>query len=130
MAERIGFRRLLVIGARVEPASPPVGGDGSTRAPMNDRGARTTVSPVKFADLRPPSADGPPRGLRLIGWIAMATVVSSTFLTDPRRSLHGDGPLVILGIIGITGGLILGVRRQEWWPGARFIGLSAVGISA
>ena len=74
--------------------------------------------------------DGPPKALRAIGFIAMATVLFSTFVTDPKPGWSDDGMLVILGIAGMTTGLVLGMRRQEWWPGARFIGLSLVGASS
>src|SRR6478735_6199145 len=113
MHHRICFICLLVIGARVEPASPPVGGDGSTRAPMNTLRRRSTVWLMNFRDQPPPSMDGPPRALRALGLIAMATVVGSTFFTDPKPSLHGDGPLVIVGIVLLVGGLALAYRRFE-----------------
>ncbi len=130
MLNSIDRDRLRVIGARVQPPSPPVGGDGSTHPPMNAARARPTVSAsVKFSDLSPPSTDGPPQALRVLGWIAMATVLVSTVFTDPKPSLHGDGPLVILAILALATGLVLSVRRHEWWPGARFIGLALVGIA-
>src|SRR4051794_26642319 len=68
--------------------------------------------------------------LRVVGWFAMATVLLSTLFTDPKPSLHGAGPFVALGFLVMTGGLILAARRAEWWPGARFLGLSLVGASA
>ena len=97
---------------------------------MNTGRAPPTVSAnVKFSDLSPPSTDGPPQALRIVGWIAMATVLLSTVFTDPKPSLHGDGPLVTLAILALATGLVLSVRRQEWWPGARFVGLGLVGIA-
>ena len=74
--------------------------------------------------------DGPPQMLRIVGWIAMATVLFSTFFTDPKPGWSGDGVLVIVGIAGMATGLLLAVRRREWWPGARFSGLCLVGISS
>jgi signal transduction histidine kinase len=85
---------------------------------------------VKFSDLSPPSTQGPPRALRAIGFIAMATVLFSTLVTDPKPGWSGDGVLVIVGIATMATGLALAMRRHEWWPGARFIGLSLVGISS
>ena len=85
---------------------------------------------MKFRDLAPPGRDGPPRALRALGFIAMATVVASTLFTDPRPGFDGDGPLVILGIVLLVGGLVLSARRMEWFPGARFAGLAAVGIAS
>ena len=73
---------------------------------------------MKFRDLSPPGRDGPPRALRALGFIAMATVVASTLFTDPRPGVDGDGPLVIVGIVLLTGGLVLSARRMEWFPGA------------
>jgi signal transduction histidine kinase len=84
---------------------------------------------MNFRDLAPPSTDGPPRALRALGLIAMATVIVSTFFTDPKPSLDGDGPLVIVGIVMLTGGLVLAYRRVEWFAGARAIGLATVGVS-
>src|SRR3954466_11401747 len=84
---------------------------------------------MKFRDLAPPSMEGPPQMLRLVGWIAMATVLFSTLVADPKPGWSGDGPLVILGIAGMATGLVLAVRRHEWWPGSRFLGLALVGAA-
>src|SRR3954453_2195781 len=127
MGHSIGFLRVLVIGAGVEPASPPVGGDGSTRAPMKEPRVRTTVGHVNFRDLAPPAPEGPPRALRALGLFAMATVVISTLFTDPKPSLHGDGPLVAVAVVLLVAGLVLAARREEWFDYSRFIGLSLVG---
>jgi signal transduction histidine kinase len=94
---------------------------------MKEPRVRTTVGHVNFRDLAPPSTEGPPRALRALGLFAMATVVISTLFTDPKPSLHGDGPLVIVAIILLVSGLVLGARRREWFEYARFIGLSLVG---
>src|SRR3954447_26999474 len=107
MAQSIGFQRRDVIGARVDPASPPVGGDGSTPAPMKARRSRSTFCVVNFKDLAPPSNEGPPRALRVLGFIAMATVLSSMLFTDPKPALHGDGLLVIVGFVAIATGLLM-----------------------
>jgi signal transduction histidine kinase len=96
---------------------------------MNAYPRRSTVWLMNFRDQPPPSVDGPPRALRALGLIAMATVVASTFLTDPKPSVNGDGPLVILGIVLLVGGLGLAYRRREWFPGARLTGLALVGTA-
>jgi signal transduction histidine kinase len=44
--------------------------------------------------------------------------------------LRGEGPFVLLALILLIAGLVLGVRRHEWFPGARFIGLGMVGIAS
>jgi signal transduction histidine kinase len=85
---------------------------------------------MKFRDLAPPGRDGPPRALRALGFVAMASVLASTLFTEPRPGLDGDGPLVILGIVLLAGGLLLSARRHEWFAGARFAGLAAVGIAS
>src|SRR4051794_7281768 len=85
---------------------------------------------VRFSDLRPPSVEGPPRALRVIGWVAMATVVASTLVADPKPGLTGDGPLVIVADVLLVVGLVLGARRLEWFPGSRFPGLGMVGIAS
>jgi signal transduction histidine kinase len=85
---------------------------------------------VNLKDLAPPSHEGPPRTLRVLGLIAMATVLLSTLFTDPKPSLHGEGLLVIVGFITLASGLFLAARREERFEYARFIGLSLVGIGS
>jgi signal transduction histidine kinase len=91
---------------------------------------RTTVCRVNFRDMPPPSQEGPPRALRALGTVAMATVLFSTLVTDPKPGLHGDGPLVILGFVALAAGLALGAHRQEWFEYSRFIGLALVGVGS
>jgi len=85
---------------------------------------------MQFRDQTPPSAEGPPRALRALGLVSMAAVLISTFVTDPKPGLHGDGPAVIAGIAALSTGLLLSVRRHEWFDGARFIGLALVGAAS
>src|SRR3954454_13835932 len=101
MSASLRFLRLRVIGAQVEPASPPVGGDGSTRAPMKARHARRTVCCVRFRELTPPGRDGPPHALRTIGWSGMAPVLASVNFGDPEPGVQGEGPLVILAVVAM-----------------------------
>jgi signal transduction histidine kinase len=84
---------------------------------------------VNFRDLAPPTNEGPPRALRALGFVAMGTVLLSTLFTDPEPSLHGDGPLVILAIAALSGGLVLSARRTEWFSFSRSIGLALVGCA-
>ena len=84
---------------------------------------------MNFRDQAPPSVEGPPRALRALGLVAMATVIVSTFFTDPKPGFEGDGPLVILAIAMLTGGLVLAYRRFEWFEGARVSGLALVGVA-
>ena len=85
---------------------------------------------MQFRDQSPPSTDGPPRALRALGIVSMAAVLISTVTVDPKPGWTGDGPWVIAGIAGMATGLLLAVRRHEWFNGARFIGLALVGASA
>ena len=86
---------------------------------------------MNFRDLPSFSVEGPPKALRAIGLVALATVFVSTFLTDPLPGFSGDGPLVIVAIAVLFAGLLLSMRRgHEPWPGARFTGLALVGISS
>ena len=89
-----------------------------------------TVFHVKFKDLRPPSVEGPPRALRIVGWVAMVTVGFSTLVVDPMPGLTGDGLIVLAALVLLVAGLVLGARRQEWFDGSRFLGLSMVGIAS
>src|SRR4051794_3037624 len=127
MAGIIGFRARAVIGAGVEPAAQPVGGDDSTHPPMKAREPPRTVCFVRFRDIAPPGHEGPPRGLRALGFAALAVVLGTPFITDPKPGLDGDGPFVALAIVLMASGMALAMRRQEWFPAARFIGLCLVG---
>src|SRR4051794_30433427 len=107
MPHSIRFRPRSVIGAGVEPASPPVGGEGSTHPPMPGRAASPTVGGVQFRDQPPPSTEGPPRALRALGLLSMAAVLISTVTVDPKPGWTGDGPLVMVAIAGMATGLVL-----------------------
>jgi signal transduction histidine kinase len=73
--------------------------------------------------------EGPPKALRALGVLSAGAVLISPFFTDPKPGVHGDGPLVILALVLMAGGLLLAMRRHEWFPAARFIGLCAVGVA-
>src|SRR4051794_12710330 len=93
MPHRMGIAAASVIGAGVEPASPPPGGDGSTGARMTASGTRRTVWCV-----------GIPYALRTIGIVALAPIVASIFATEPRPALSGDGLWVTLSLAGMLAG--------------------------
>jgi signal transduction histidine kinase len=97
---------------------------------MKRNAHRTTVCSVNFRELPPPSMEGPPKALRGLGLVAMATVVFSTFFTDPEPGFSGDGLLVVVAQVLLVAGLVLGARRTQWFDGARFIGLALVGTSS
>ncbi len=99
--------------------------------PPAHEGAVMSVLPlsfVNFRDLAPPTNEGPPRALRALGFVAMATVLVSTLFTDPKPSLHGDGPLVIARDRRPVGAAWCSPPgAPSGSPGARFIGLALVG---
>jgi signal transduction histidine kinase len=73
--------------------------------------------------------EGPPKALRVLGVLSAGAVLISPFFTDPKPGVHGDGPFVILALVLMAGGLTLAMKRNEWFPAARFIGLCAVGAA-
>jgi signal transduction histidine kinase len=97
---------------------------------MNALGRRSTVCSVNFRDMPSPSMEGPPKALRALGFVAIATVVVSTFFTPPEPGLDGDGPIVIAAEVVLIAGLLLGMRRRQWFEGSRLIGLGLVGIAS
>ena len=102
--------------------------------PADDASARvgpTVCSACSSATRRRRPAEGPPRALRALGLVSMAAVLISTFVTDPKPGLHGDGPLVIVGHRrAARPACCSSVRRHEWFDGARFIGLALVGAAS
>ena len=108
MRSSIGAAAPSVIGARVEPASPPVGGDGSTRADAPR--VRPTVDVVNLRDLPMSGTAGPPKGLRALGWLAMAAIVGTTLVADPQPH---EEPFVALGLALFVAGLALSLPRRD-----------------
>ena len=51
-----------------------------------------TVGTVKFRDQTPPSADGPPRALRALGFVSMAAVLISAVHRRPEARLDRRRP--------------------------------------
>src|SRR6478736_3266097 len=133
MAGSIVVGAAKFIGARVETASPPVGGDGSTRAPMTPRAPRPTVEGVKLpADL--PMRNFPLRErrspvLRLWGIFALGVIFVSIFTTKPYPGLSGDGAWVTVGVVLLAAGVALSMPRRELPPGRRFAGLCLVSVA-
>jgi signal transduction histidine kinase len=84
---------------------------------------------VRFRDIAPPGVEGPPKALRALGFLSAGAVLISPLFTDPKPGLDGDGPIVTLALVLMAGGLALALRRHEWFPAARFIGLCAIGVA-
>jgi signal transduction histidine kinase len=84
---------------------------------------------IQFRDVVPPGRNGPPRALRALGFASMAAVLGTPFVTDPKPGLHGDGPVVALAILLMASGLVLAMKRVEWFPAARFLGLCVMGVA-
>src|SRR5215218_5291140 len=99
MLHRIGSPAPSVIGARAEPASPPTGGDGSTRAAMTPPARRHTVCVVT-----PPS---PPVVLRVFALVSLVAVLASVLFSEPQPALTGDGLAVTAALLAFFAGLWL-----------------------
>jgi signal transduction histidine kinase len=82
---------------------------------------------VNLRDLPMPGAQAPPKALRTLGWIAMATAVLTTLVVDPQPH---EEPLVAVGIALLAGGLALSLPQRTLPPGRRFFGLLLVGTSS
>src|SRR4051794_16017691 len=119
MADRMRVRAVAVIGAGVEPAPPPVGGDRSTWAPMTPQGARRTVWRV-----------GIPYALRTIGIVALVAIVVSIFAVEPKPALSGDGLWVSLSLAGLVAGAVLAMPWREMTEWRRLGGLTLIGAAS
>jgi signal transduction histidine kinase len=85
------------------------------------------VGVVNLHDLPMSGTGGPPKGLRALGWIAMATIFATTVVTEPRPH---EEPLVALGLALFVAGLALSLPRRQLPPGRRFAGLLVLGLSS
>src|SRR5690242_16271254 len=133
MAPRIDEGRVFVIGARAEPASPPVGGDESTRTPMTIPRASPTVQCVRLPEDLPlrrfPLAERRSPVLRIWGIVALCVIFVSVVTTEPHPGLTGDRLWVTVGLALLVVGIALSMPRTELPPGRRFIGLCLVSVS-
>ncbi|RKQ91054.1 signal transduction histidine kinase [Solirubrobacter pauli] len=84
---------------------------------------------MRLRDISPPGKHGPPVAMRVIAVASVGAIFLSALFTDPRPSFSQDGLLVVLAMLLMAVGLTLGLRRYEWWPGARFTGLCAIGVA-
>src|SRR3954452_24176326 len=118
MADRMRVCAVAVIGAGVEPAAPPVGGEGSTRTPTTPRSARRTVSFVTI-----------PYALRSFGVAAFATIVATIFATDPTPGLSGDGLWVTLALAGMAAGVTLARPWRAMPDAQRIAGVLLIAVA-
>src|SRR6476646_8427910 len=121
MPYRIRVAAASVIGAGAEPAPPPEGGEGSTRAPMTGGGTRRTVCGVEHSRI--------PYVLRSFGVAAFATIVATILATDPTPSVSGDGLWVTLSLIGMAAGVAVSVPWRSMPDARRLMGLGLVAVS-
>ena len=84
---------------------------------------------MRFSDLTPPGKHGPPLAMRVIAIASVGAIFISALVTDPKPGWSEDGLFVTLAIVLMAAGLVLALRRHEWWPGARFTGLCSIGIA-
>ncbi len=82
---------------------------------------------MNLHDLPMSGTGSPPKGLRALGWIAMATIFATTVATDPQPH---EEPLVALGLVLFVAGLALSLPRRQLPPGRRFAGLLILGASS
>ena len=72
----------------------------------------------------------PPVPLRIFGTVAMTVIFVISLTTQPEPGLHGDGPLVALGLAGYLLGIWMSIPARELTPGRRAAGLALVAASA
>jgi signal transduction histidine kinase len=69
----------------------------------------------------------PPAALRLFGLTAMTVLFVVSVTTDPEPGVHGDGPLVVLGLVAYFTGIFMSVPAREDVPTSRrLLGLGLV----
>jgi signal transduction histidine kinase len=109
---------VAVIGARVEPARQPVGGDG-IHPPADAAAAR---APYR-CDVH---LTRPPWTLRSIGVVALVVIFVSIATTDPKPALEGRGALVALAALVLAGGVWMSFPRRALPASRRLAGLVLV----
>src|SRR4051794_29449992 len=111
-------RSNFALHPRVEARGP-----GSTRTAMTPARDGPTVPGVNFRELPPMRSSrhpgGPPVGLRIVGVVSLATIVISVLTVSPRPGVHGDGPLVALGLVLLCAGIAGSLPRRELPSGRR-----------
>src|SRR3954449_12492838 len=86
---------------------------------------------VKLRELPPISrpGEGPPRALRIVGYVSLAVIFVSILTVDPKPGLHGDGPLVALGFVLLAVGIAGSLGRRPMPPGRRLAALVLAAVA-
>jgi signal transduction histidine kinase len=98
---------------------------GSTPAPMTRAPAPPTVQGVNLRELPPIGGSGPPLALRAIGVVGLVVIFVSIVSTPPRPALHGDGLVVLGGLVLLVGGVVRSLPRRQLPEGQRLVALLA-----
>jgi signal transduction histidine kinase len=61
--------------------------------------------------------------LRIVGLVSMVVILVSILSVDPMPGLHGDGPLVALGLVLLAAGIAGSLPRRELPAGRRVVAL-------
>jgi signal transduction histidine kinase len=72
----------------------------------------------------------PPAPLRVFGLTAMTVLLIVSVTTEPEPGLHGDGPLVALGLVLYLLGIWMSVPARELPGSRRLLGLAMVTAAA
>src|SRR4051812_12797369 len=86
---------------------------------------------VKLRELPPISrpGEGPPRALRVVGFVSLAVIFVSICTVDPKPGLSGDGPLVALGLVLLAVGIAGSLGRRPMPPGRRLAALIVAAVA-
>src|SRR4051795_880467 len=86
---------------------------------------------VKLRELPPISrpGEGPPRALRVVGFVSLAVIFVSICTVDPKPGLSGDGPLVALGLVLLAVGIAGSLGRRPMPPGRRLAALVLAAVA-
>src|SRR3954451_7285926 len=92
---------------------------------------RLPFGAVKLRELPPISrpGEGPPRALRIVGYVSLAVIFVSVLTVDPKPGLHGDGPLVALGFVLLAVGIAGSLGRRPMPPGRRLAALVLAAVA-
>jgi signal transduction histidine kinase len=71
----------------------------------------------------PRGGGGPPVALRIVGIVSLVVIVVSVLTVDPMPGVHGDGPLVALGLVLLLVGIAGSLPRRELPRGRRVAAL-------
>src|SRR3954454_21836500 len=80
---------------------------------------------VNLRELPPISrpGEGPPRALRVVGFVSLGVIFVSILPVDAKPVLRGDGPLVALGLVALAIGIAGSLGRRPMPPGRRLAAL-------